>query len=164
MKTLMLLRHAKSSRDDPELDDHERPLNPRGKADAKRMGRLIQDEKIVPDLIVSSTALRARKTAEKVVKQSGYTSAIELEDRLYLSDAAAHYAVVQETGRRHARLLLVGHNPGLSEFLSRLTSADEELPTGALAIVELPLDAWKELIASTRGKLVALYRPRELKR
>ena len=99
MKTLMLLRHAKSSRDDPELDDHDRPLNPRGKGDAKRMGRLIRDEKIVPDLIVSSTAVRARKTAEKVAKQSGYSSAIELEDRLYLSDAAAHYGVVQETGR-----------------------------------------------------------------
>jgi phosphohistidine phosphatase len=162
MKTLMLLRHAKSSRDDPDLDDHLRPLNKRGKEAAKRMGRLIRDEKIVPDLILSSTALRARKTAERAATESRYGGAIELAADLYLADAAAIYSVVRQIDRRRDRVLVVGHNPGISEFLSRLVQAEGEMPTAALAVVELPISAWNKLTSKTRGKLAAYFKPREL--
>ena len=72
MKTLLVLRHAKSSWKDANLEDHDRPLNKRGKKTAPKMGKLIKDEKLVPDLMISSTALRAKKTAEAVAKTSKY--------------------------------------------------------------------------------------------
>jgi phosphohistidine phosphatase len=162
MKTLMLLRHAKSSKDDPQLDDHERPLTKRGKEAAKRIGRLIRDEKIVPDLIISSTAVRARKTAEKAAEESKYQGAIELEERLYLADPERIYAVVREFEARRERVLLVAHNPGISDFLSRLVQTEEEMPTAALAVIELPIASWSKLSAKTRGRVLNYWKPREL--
>jgi phosphohistidine phosphatase len=162
MKTLMLLRHAKSSRDDPDLPDHERPLNKRGKESASRMGKLVRDEKIVPDLIVSSTALRARKTAERVAAESKYPGAIELEEHLYMAEPDAIYDVVRKIDPERERVLVVGHNPGISDFLSRLAGTEEEMPTAALAIVELPIDRWNKLTAKTRGQLTSYWKPKEL--
>jgi phosphohistidine phosphatase len=163
MKTLMLLRHAKSSRDVPNLADHDRPLNERGKQAAKHVGRFLRDEDLVPDLILSSTAVRARKTSQKAAKACDYPRAIELEERLYLASAQTHDAVVRGVEAGCKRLLLVGHNPGISDFLNHLASADEEMPTAGLAIVELPIIHWKDLTAKTRGKLIKFWRPRESK-
>jgi phosphohistidine phosphatase len=162
MKTLLILRHAKSSRDEPELADHDRPLNERGKKAAKEAGRFLRDEDLVPDLIVSSTALRARKTAQKAAKQCEYPRAIELEEQLYLGNAPTHYKVVRKADASCKRLLIVGHNPGISEFLSQLVSGSEEdMPTAGLAVVQLPIRAWKELTARTRGKVLKFWRPRD---
>jgi phosphohistidine phosphatase len=163
MKTLLLLRHAKASRDEVELADHERPLNERGKRAAKEAGRFLREQELVPDLIVSSTAVRARKTAQKAAKQCDYPQAIELEEQLYLGNAQTHYAVVRRIKVRSHRLMIVGHNPGISEFLNRLISGDDEMPTAGLAIVQLPIKHWKDLTARTRGKLVQFWRPRESK-
>jgi phosphohistidine phosphatase len=159
MKTLLILRHAKSSRDDPQMADHDRPLNERGKRAAKEAGRFLRDEDLVPDLIVSSTALRARKTAQKAAKRCDYPRAIELEEQLYLGNAPAHYKVVRKIDPGCRRLLLVGHNPGISDFLNQLLSADEEMPTAGLAVVQLPIKEWNELTARTRGKLQQFWRP-----
>jgi phosphohistidine phosphatase len=161
MKTLLLLRHAKSSRDEPDLADHERPLNERGKQAAKEVGRFLRDENLMPDLIVSSTAVRARKTAQKAAKQCDYPRAIELEERLYLAGVPAHYSVVRGIATDCERLLVVGHNPGISEFLNQLTSGEEEMPTAALAVVQLPIKRWKDLTAKSRGTLVKFRRPRD---
>ncbi len=163
MKTLLLLRHAKSSRDEPELADHERPLNERGKDAAKEVGRFLLKNNLVPDLIVSSTAVRARKTAQKTAKQCDYPRAIELEQRLYLASVPAHYAVVRGVETDCERLLVVGHNPGIGDFLNQLTSADEEMPTAGLAVVQLSIKRWKDLTAKSRGTLVKFRRPREQK-
>jgi phosphohistidine phosphatase len=162
MKTLLLLRHAKSSWDNPHLDDFERPLNKRGRKTAKRVGKYLVEQDLVPGLIVSSPARRARKTARRVAKKSGYSQKIELDKRLYLSDVASHLAVVDEFPPGIERVLLVGHNPGLSDFLKRLTDLDEELSTAALARVELDIANWAECTAETRGRLAELWRPREL--
>jgi phosphohistidine phosphatase len=164
MKTLLILRHAKSSRDDPKLADHDRPLNERGKKAAKEAGRFLRDEDLVPDLIVSSTALRARKTAQKAAKQCEYPRAIELDDQLYLASAPTHYKIVRKAESSSRRLLIVGHNPGISEFLNQLVShGDEELPTAGLAVIQLPIKEWQELTARTRGKLVQSWKPRDSK-
>jgi phosphohistidine phosphatase len=162
MKTLLLLRHGKSNWDDEDLPDHDRPLSTRGKEAAKRVGRLLAEQRLVPDLLVSSTAVRARATAEKVAKKSRYERAIELERKLYLASAATWFDVIRHALDDRKRVLAVGHNPGISEFLNRLTGADEEMPTGALAQVELPIDHWKSLTEKTKGKLVNIWRPREL--
>lgn len=163
MKTLLLLRHAKSSRDDPEMADHDRPLNERGKKAAKEAGRFLRDEELVPDLIVSSTALRARKTAQKAAKQCDYARAIELEEQLYLASAGAHYKVVRKIEPSCKRLLIVGHNPGISDFLNQLVSGEDAMPTACLALVQLPIKEWSDLTERTRGKLVTFWRPLDSK-
>src|SRR5262245_25715614 len=126
MKTLMLLRHGKSSWSDSDLDDDERPLTGRGKQAATRMGRLLAEKSLVPGRILSSTARRARKTAELAAEAAGYRGEIELLDDLYLASAKK---ILSQT-RTHTpdavdRVLIVAHNPGLEELVDRLAGGSE---------------------------------------
>jgi phosphohistidine phosphatase len=162
MKTLLLLRHAKASRDDPELADHDRPLKSRGKEDAKRLGRRLREAGLVPTLIVSSTAVRARKTASKVAKQMHYTRAIELNPSLYLSSPRSHAEVVRALPDTEDRVMLVGHNPGISQFLDELGDTNCELATCELAQLELPIKRWGELDDSIRGQVIRLWHAGEV--
>jgi phosphohistidine phosphatase len=157
MKTLLLLRHAKASRDDPNLPDHDRPLKERGKEDAKRLGRRLHDAKLAPTLIVSSTARRARKTARKVAKQFDYSREIELTDRLYLSGPDDHLEVARAFPDSEDRVMLVGHNPGLSQFLNALTDAEIELATSEVAQIEVEIKHWSDLARRHRAQLVRVW-------
>jgi phosphohistidine phosphatase len=159
MKTLLLFRHAKASRDDAGVPDHERTLKSSGKKDAKQMGRLLREANLVPTLIVSSTAVRARKTASKAAKQMDYPRAIELSERLYLSTPRDYLEVVHSVQDTEDRVMLVGHNPGISQFLSELTDTATELSTAEVAQIELPIKHWADLAASDAGKLVKLWQP-----
>ena len=163
MKTLLVLRHAKSSRNDPALDDHERPLNTRGDRDGPRMGALVRERRLMPDLIISSDAVRARLTAEAVAQSARYTAEIRLDPHLYLASAAGIVAVlrtVQDT--KAGTVMIVGHNPGLEELVAQLTGEQQDLPTASLAQIVLPIGHWRDLKKSTRGTLVALWRPADL--
>jgi phosphohistidine phosphatase len=162
MKTLLILRHAKSSWQDSGLDDHDRPLNKRGKQAAPQMGRLLKAQDLVPELIVSSTAKRARKTAALVAENCGYEGSVEVNQQLYHASAGQAIAVLTELYHDEARVMLVGHNPGVEELLEVLTGQVAALPTAALAQVELPIDQWQSLSLSTEGALINLWRPREL--
>ncbi len=163
MKTLLVLRHAKSSWKDPGLDDHDRPLNKRGKKDAPRMGRLVREEGLIPDLILSSTALRAKNTAQEVAEKSRYPGKIHWESRLYLAGPADIVMVLNEIEDPSAdRVMIVGHNPGQEELVRSLAGGQEAFPTAALARVELPVTTWAELELSTTGELTHLWRPKEL--
>ena len=163
MKTLLVLRHAKSSWDDSTLDDHERPLNARGERDAPRMGRLARKKRLSVELIISSDALRARLTAEAVADAIGYRGQILLDPRLYHASAAEILTVLQSVvDDIVATVMIVGHNPGLEDLVTRLTGEPEGLPTAALAQIALPIDRWRDFTASTRGTLVGLWRPKEL--
>jgi phosphohistidine phosphatase len=160
MKTLLLLRHAKSDRDDPNLPDHERPLNKRGKRDAPRIAEVIQDEKLTPDLIITSTAKRACQTAKEVARGAG--GAVVETDQLYLAGPDAYRSVLSAVPDTHDRVMLVGHNPGIEEFLADLTGVPTRLPTAALARVDLPITRWSELTDTTKGALAGVWRPKEL--
>lgn len=163
MKTLLMLRHAKSSRDDPSLEDHERPLNKRGRRDGPRMGELMREHRLTPDLIISSDAARARLTAESVAQAAGYAGAIVLDKHLYMAGPADILAVLRTVPETKAEtVMIVGHNPGLEELVAQLTGDQEDLPTAALAQITLPIDRWRDLRSSTRGELVGLWRPKEL--
>lgn len=162
MKTLLLLRHAKSSWKDTELDDHDRPLNKRGKRDAPRMGQLLRDEKLVPDFIVASTAKRARKTAEHVIAESGYRGETRITGDLYLVGGEQLRAVVAGLPAAHDKVLLIGHNPGLEELLESIVGAYSPLSTAALAHVELMIDQWVQLAERPAAHLVKVWQPREL--
>ena len=162
MKTLLILRHAKSSWDDESLDDHDRPLNKRGKRDAPRMGQLLRDEDLLPELILCSTAVRARKTLDKVCEAANYGGEKALNGELYMAGPSTYVDVLRSVDDRVERVMVVGHNPGLEELLSDLAGIDEHLSTAALAVVELPIERWNELELRTAGKLVQLFRPKEL--
>jgi|SRR6266850_780865 len=162
MKTLLLLRHAKSSWKDSDLDDHERPLNKRGKKDAPKMGRLLRDEDLLPDLIVSSSAKRCRKTAEHVIQTSGYRGETRICGELYEANAAKLRDFLAKLDDLISRALLIAHNPGLEELLESLVGEYTPLSTAALAQVELPIDAWSYLTSDTRGNLIKAWQPREL--
>lgn len=163
MKTLLVLRHAKSSWDDQNLDDHDRPLNARGERDAPRMGRLARKKRLSVELIISSDALRARLTAEAVADAIGYGGQILLDPRLYHASAADILAVLRSAVDDNVTtVMIVGHNPGLEDLVARLTGDPEGLPTAALAQIALPIERWPDLTASTRGTLVGLWRPKEL--
>ncbi|MEC7696608.1 MAG: histidine phosphatase family protein [Planctomycetota bacterium] len=162
MKTILLLRHAKSSWKDAGQTDHARPLNKRGIRDSPRMGRLIAEQSLTPDLIVSSSAVRAVLTARAVSEAIGGLAPLVEEDELYLASPGTYIDTVRYLEESFQRILLVGHNPGISELLNALTVCDTVMPTAALAQIELPINQWRQLSPQTEGRLVALWRPKEI--
>jgi phosphohistidine phosphatase len=162
VKNLMLLRHAKSSWKEGDLPDHDRPLNKRGIKTAPLMGHLIRDHEIVPELIVSSTAVRARTTAQAAAAASGYSGEITLTDELYLATAGEILRFARErTDETLGSILLVGHNPGIEDLVNMLAGRREPFPTAALAVFELDIERWGELELGIPSKLRNLWRPRE---
>ena len=162
MKTLLVLRHAKSSWNDISCDDHDRPLNARGQRDAPRMGRLLQVEQLVPDLVLSSTARRARETVELVVDACPNAGQVIYVDDLYLAEPQTWIDALGRIDADRVRVLIVGHNPGLELLVGMLTGDEETMPTAALAYIELPIETWSELSVHSIGKLRDVWRPREL--
>lgn len=162
MKTLLLLRHAKSSWKDTDLDDHDRPLNKRGKRDAPRMGQLLRDEQLLPDLIVCSSAKRTWRTAELVAEAAGYRGETRITSDAYEASAAKLLTLIQSFTDSAQRILLIGHNPGLEELLEQLTGQYRPLSTAALARLEIPCEKWSEINFQTRAELQHLWQPREL--
>lgn len=162
MKTLLILRHAKSSWKDPGMTDHDRPLNTRGKHDAPRIGQLLSDQGLQPDLILSSTAKRARSTAKRVVEGGRWSCSPQLLDELYLASADTYIEVLRQQPDAYERILVVGHNPGLEDLVLQLTATNLTLPTAALVQVEFEIDTWFEMPNHGRGKLVAHWEPRGL--
>lgn len=161
MKTLLILRHAKSSWKDAGLLDHDRPLNKRGKRDAPRVGELIRQQRMVPDLIVSSTAKRARNTAKRVAKASGYKGEIRLTPQFYHAPAGIYIKVLNHLADDYSRVMVVGHNPGMEELVARLGRSCV-MPTAALANISLPVERWSDLDGATEGTLAQVWYPRDL--
>jgi phosphohistidine phosphatase len=162
MKTLFVLRHAKSSWNSPALDDHERPLNERGRRDGPRMGELVREYGLIPDIVMSSDAVRAQLTAEAMAEAAGYTGEIMLDHRLYLAHPAEILLLLQTGSETAETIMIVGHNPGLEELIEHLTGERHDLPTAALAQIALPIDRWRDLDLSTRGTLLGHWRPADL--
>lgn len=162
MKSLLILRHAKSSWKHPELPDHDRPLNKRGKRDAPRMGKLLRDEKIIPEIIISSTAERARKTAEAVAHASAYGGKIILKKSLYAAGPEAYIETLHGILNEYSIAMIVGHNPAIEELVELLTGETHLMPTCSLASIKLNVDKWLEVNNHSKGKLVDIWLPRDL--
>jgi phosphohistidine phosphatase len=163
MKALLLLRHAKSSKDDPALRDFDRPLNDRGKDDAKLIGRFMRERSISPDLVISSPAKRAQRTAELVTKAAGLTINIALDERIYEADVHRLLLVVSQIEPAMNVVMLVGHNPGFEDLVEVLTGRPPRLPTASLAQIDLAVEEWNKVRAGA-GKLKWLVTPRDLKK
>jgi phosphohistidine phosphatase len=162
MKSALVLRHAKSSWKHPDLADHERPLNKRGKHDAPSMGRLLKRERLVPEIIISSTAIRARSTAEAVAKASGYKGKIILNKSLYSAGPDAYLGEMHDLSDEYIRVLIIGHNPGLEELVEMLTGEIHLMPTCSLAHMKLHVDKWSDIDNKIKGQLAEIWRPHDL--
>ncbi len=162
MKTLLLMRHGKSSWSDEALADHDRPLKTRGREAADRIGRLLSESNLVPDHILTSSAVRALETTQRVIQAAKWNGDAEVVPALYHAEPKSLVAIVSCVPNRVDRLLVVGHNPGLENWLTCLIGRIETFPTAALAQVELDIDSWLDLIPETRGILQKLWRPKEL--
>jgi len=162
MRTLLILRHAKSSWKETGLTDHDRSLNKRGRRDAPRIGELLREQGLVPDMILSSSAKRAKRTAEIVAEESGFSGEIMFSRELYAAWPESYIDALSIQPDQYECVMVVGHNPGLEELLLVLAGEAERMPTAALAQVTLPIDSWRELSYETSGELVKIWRPREL--
>lgn len=161
MKTLLLLRHAKSSWKDADLHDFERPLNQRGRKAAPLIGQFMRRQQLNPDLILSSPAERARQTVALVVGAAHLESELRYDERIYEASAEYLVEVVSQVEDDFNVLLLVGHNPGLEDLLSRLSGATHPLPTAALATLTFDTEKWAKVKDHT-GHLTGLTTPKEL--
>ena len=162
MKTLLIMRHGKSSWKNKELKDHERPLSKRGVRDSIKMGELLQHRELVPQLILVSTAVRTKETAKLLVEASGFQGETIALDSLYLAEAEEYLHDLLTLPNEIERVMIIGHNPGLEALLQILSGRIEALPTGVVAYISLPINHWTDVHNKIEGELVELWRPKEL--
>ena len=160
MKTLFVLRHAKSSWDDSSLADYDRPLNDRGKTAAPFMGRIMAERDLVPAVIFSSPAVRARETASLVKKAGKLDAELRFEERIYEASPQTLKQVVAGIDDEFRSAMIVGHNPGMEGFIRLLTGKVESMPTAALAIIDLDIARWED-VGSEQGMLRQIIRPKD---
>ena len=161
-KILLLLRHAKSSWKDESLSDFDRPLNERGKKAAQAIGRYIKKQKIMPDLVLSSPAVRARETTGIITTSAKLTTEIRYDQRIYEADSLRLVHILSQIEDNFCSVLLVGHNPGIEELLGLLTGSSQHMPTAALAKIRLEgVDDWSE-ISQAKSILELMIKPKDI--
>ena len=156
LKTVLLLRHGAAEGSNAGTADHDRTLNSRGEIEAIRAGNVLRTRGPRPDLIVCSSAGRARVTAALVADNLTPAVSVETLARLYLALPETCLAVLQTCNDRAASILLVAHNPGLEQLVTVLTGEKMAFATGDLVRVDLPISSWQELSDTTRGTAVRL--------
>lgn len=161
MKTLLLLRHAKSDWGDSSLRDFDRPLAERGERDAPRIGKELRERGLLPELIVSSPAARAKATIEAVAKSAKLGPDIQFDDIIYGASTPELIKLIRALPDSPSCVLLVGHNPGFEDLVGRLSGSRERMPTAALACIEFAIDHWAD-VNDRAGKLKWLLTPKQL--
>ena len=170
MKRLALLRHASSSSAEPGMTDFDRPLNDHGRAEARLVGRELDQRRMRFDLVLARTAARVRETVDAVQEAHRFECEVRFEPRIYEAGARSLLDLVRELPDAAASVLLVGHNPGVHELLLDLTDRDHAglrdrvratYPAGALAIVELSFDGWPD-VRPGGGQIARLVVPPDL--
>ncbi len=147
MKTLVIVRHAKSSWSDPGLPDHDRPLNKRGLRDAPLMGSVLAELGPPVDRVLSSSAARALATAELVVEEMGLPlDEIIIEEGLYHASSGEMIEIITEQEDYLDGLMLFGHNPGMTNLVNRLSNLDlDNLPTSGAVILQYAVELWQDI-------------------
>ncbi len=163
MLNLMLMRHGKSDWDAGALNDHTRPLSNRGVRAAERMGQVLRDLDLVPDIVVSSTATRAKSTAEIARISGGWSSRLILADELYGASVETTLECAERYAEDATRVMLVGHQPTWSMTVQQLTGGTTNIRTATVADIEIHATSWVGL-PSARGTLNSLLQPRAFMR
>lgn len=164
MKTLLLMRHAKSSWKDIELADHERPLKKRGHKDTFSIAKVLKKKDLIPDYIMSSSAVRSLETAQDLAEKLDYKGELSILDTLYMAEPKTYIDSIQSVPNDVERLLVVGHNPGLESLVQILGDKIDSMPTGGLAVISLPIETWADLSLETEDELSKMWRPDELRK
>ena len=159
-KTLYIIRHAKSSWKDLSLDDFDRTLNKRGKSDAPLMGIRLEEQNVLPDLIISSSAKRTKKTAKIIAKILKYKNDIIYTRELYESSVDAMHSILVEINDENNTVFLVGHNTGINGFVQEYINLQENVPTSGIVEIEFDCDKWSE-ISTTNAKLISFDYPKK---
>jgi phosphohistidine phosphatase len=160
MRTLVMIRHAKSSWANPLQSDFERPLNDRGKKDAPEMGEKLKKMGIIPDLIIASTAKRTKQTAKKIAEEIGYNpDDIRWEEKLYHCIPSVLEEVLYEVADRIKTVFIVAHNPGITDFVNQLSPrfSIENMPTCGIVGARFKADEWNNFSISEREVFLYEY-------
>jgi phosphohistidine phosphatase len=161
MRTLYLLRHAKSSWKDPSQADFERPLANRGRKACESIARLIQDRGLEFDLVLCSTAIRARETIDLVTKYAKLRTELRFDERIYEATVAQLVEIVSQLENERKSVLLIGHNPGFEDLLHVFSGADHRFPTASLAKIKLKISKWSDPF-DHKASVDWIIRPKEL--
>lgn len=162
MKTLLIMRHAKSSWDDAQMKDHDRPLNERGKKAAPVMGELLKKQKAIPEIIICSTARRTIETMDLLIKTSGFNGTVLRTDDLYEATANDYLDVINDIDNAFQSAMVIGHNPTCEELFYLLTGQRESFSTATIAYLKLPVSNWKQLKPVSKNTVLHLWHPKEL--
>lgn len=160
MKKLYLIRHAKSDWSNPNLEDFDRPLNKRGEKNAPFMAELLNSKKIKPDLIISSPAYRAKKTATIIADKTSYNSNIIFDEHLYESSLQTILEIINFLEDNIHSLFLIGHNPSLNILAFYLVDFNKNIPTSGILEIEFDCDTWRE-ISKKNAKLISFEYPKK---
>jgi phosphohistidine phosphatase len=163
MKIIFLQRHAKSSWGDPSLPDFERPLNERGMEDAPRMGKRLALSSQQPELIISSPAFRAIATAKIIARELNYPEKnIQLEKEIYLIEPDDLLEFIKSIDDKYKRVMIVGHNPGLTILCNQLTDSNiENIPTSGIAKIMFNVNTWQAVLDNS-GQLLEFDYPKSI--
>jgi len=163
MRTLFLLRHAKSSWKNEDLADFDRPLAGRGRKASETIGRFLKEKEISFDLVLSSPAVRARETIDLILRAAKLRADLRYDERIYEAPASRLIDVISQIENEHKTVVLVGHNPGMAELLQVLTGETDEFPTATLAKIVFKNSKWTEVVTK-KGTLEWVVRPKELEK
>lgn len=161
MRTLYLLRHAKSSWKEAELADFDRPLNGRGRRACETIGGFLKDKEITFDLALSSPAVRARETIDLILRAAKLRPQLRYDERIYEATPERLLDVVSQMENENKNVVLVGHNPGMQELLTLLTGENDQFPTATLARINFKNSKWSD-VGEKKGTLEWVVRPKEL--
>lgn len=161
MKTLLLLRHAKSSWDNPDISDFDRPLNSRGLQAVPAMGGVLYKNDLQPQKILSSPAKRAKQTAILIKETAQLEAKITYVEGIYEASPLRLLSIVSEIEDKIESVLLIGHNPGLESFVKMLTRESYEMPTASLVKIDLNVESWQD-VSVNRGKVSLYVRPKDI--
>lgn len=162
MKHLLLMRHAKSSWKDSSLSDHQRPLNKRGKSAAPKMGSLLNDMDVIPEIILCSTAKRARSTVDYLQETCNFEGNCQYFDDLYHADYLTYFDLLINLPPDIGVAMIVSHNPTINYFINTICGEVEHMPTAAIAHIEFHIADWSDLHLDSQCKLKNIWKPREL--
>ena len=161
-KTLLILRHAKSSWKNEKLKDIDRPLKHRGEEDAIVIGKVLTMAELVPQVILSSPAERAKRTAELVAAEAKFKGGLTLVDSFYMGEPENYIKELKQLPDEIERVMIVGHNPGLEALLQLMDGKVNSLPTGSLAYLVLDIKHWADLTKGTVGELISFWEADEI--
>jgi len=159
MRTLLLLRHAKAEPADHDMEDIARALTSRGHDDARQVGDWLKKTALIPDAIITSTATRARQTAEDVAESCGFLHPLQFHSDLYLAEPEVYLHLLRGWADDESIVLMVGHNDGIEQLVSSLCGSSQVMQTASLAHLRFPWTEWGQATLSAAGVLVELWRP-----